>query len=153
MCFSRPRATLLLTGGVFVAGVPSALSYSPASLAVAGRPVLDLIDESVGTFALLISALCIVFVFVWVADLETVHKELGRLYPFVRYLIPVVLVVVIAARTIGIASPGWRLIVDHTRDGPFDLFVAVALLIVFTVLGWVLRNRLPAPPRLRGRRR
>jgi NSS family neurotransmitter:Na+ symporter len=150
---SRRRATLLLTGVVFVAGVPSALSYSPVTLAVAGRPILDLVDESVGTFALPISALCIVFVFVWMADIETVHAELGRLYPFVRYLTPVVLVVVTVARTAGVARPAWRLIVDHTRDGPLGLLVAVALLLVFAVLGWELRNRLPAPPRLRSRRR
>lgn len=150
---SRPRATLLLTGGVFIAGLPSALSYSPARLAVGGQPILDLIDESVGTFALPISALLIVFVFVWITDLETVHEELGRLYPFVRYLIPSVLVVVIAARAVGIARPAWRLVVDHSREDPFGLFVAAALLLVFAVFGWGLRDRLPDPPRLRGRRR
>jgi|AntDeeMetagen134_2_1112570.scaffolds.fasta_scaffold04818_3 NSS family neurotransmitter:Na+ symporter len=149
---SRARATLLLTSGVFVAGVPSALSYSPIDLTVAGRPVLDLVDESVGTFALPISALCIVFVFVWATDLDVVREELGRLYPFVRYLIPVVLVVVTAARTVGIARPAWRLVVAHTRNGPLGLLVAAALLLVFAVLGWELRNRLPAPPRLRRRR-
>jgi NSS family neurotransmitter:Na+ symporter len=150
---SRPRATLLLTGGVFAAGAPSALSYSPVDLAVAGRPVLDLVDESVGTFALPISALCIVFVFVWATDLETVHEELGRLYPLVRYLIPVVLVVVLAARAVGLARPAWRLVVDHARNGPLGPLVAAVLLLVFTVLGWALRDRLPAPPRLRDRRR
>jgi NSS family neurotransmitter:Na+ symporter len=151
--FSRPRATLLLTGGVFVAGVPSALSYSPLGLALAGRPVLDLVDESVGTFALPISALCIVFVFVWVADLETVHGELGRFYPLVRYLIPVVLVVVTVARAVGIARPAWRLVVDHARNGPVGPLVAIGVLLVFAVAGWELRDRLPAPSRLRGRRR
>jgi len=128
------------------------LSYSPIDLTVAGRPVLDLVDESVGTFALPISALCIVFVFVWATDLDVVREELGRLYPFVRYLIPVVLVVVTAARTVGIARPAWRLVVAHTRNGPLGLLVAAALLLVFAVLGWELRNRLPAPPRLRRRR-
>jgi NSS family neurotransmitter:Na+ symporter len=150
---SRRRATLLLTGSVFLAGVPAALSYSPVTLAVAGRPVLDLVDESVGTFALPISALCIVLVFVWVADVEPVREELGLLYPLVRYLIPVVLVVVTAARTVGIARPAWRLVVDHARNGPLGLLIAVAFLLVFTVFGWGLRNRLPAPSRLRGRRR
>ena len=150
---SRHRATLVLTSGVFAAGVPSALSYSPVNLAVAGRPILDLVDESVGTFALPISALCIVFVFIWIADLETIHEELGRLYPLVRYLIPFVLIVVTAAQILGIARPAWRLVVDQTRDGPLGLVVATALLLVFVVFGWELRNRLLAPPRLRERRR
>jgi NSS family neurotransmitter:Na+ symporter len=115
--------------------------------------MLDLIDESVGTFALPISALCILYVFVWAADLETVHEELGRLYPFVRYPIPVVLVLVIGARVVGTTEPAWRLVVDHARNGPLGLLVATVLLFVFAVLGWEFRNRLPPPPRLRGRRR
>jgi NSS family neurotransmitter:Na+ symporter len=151
--FARPRATLLLTGGVFVAGLPSALSYSPVRLAVAGRPVLDLVDESVGTFALPISALCILFVFVWAADLGAVREELGRLYPLVRYLIPVVLVVVIAAQTAGIARPAWRLIIDHARSGLLGPLVAAVVLLAFALLGWALKDRLPDPPRLRGGRR
>lgn len=150
---SRPRATLLLTAGVFVAGVPSALSYSPMGLAVAGRPVLDLIDESVGTFALPVSALLIVFVFVWSADTDAVREELGRFYVLVRYLIPFVLVVIITARAVGIARPAWRLVVDHTRNGPLALLVTAVLLLVFAGLGWWLRDRLPAPPRFRSRRR
>jgi NSS family neurotransmitter:Na+ symporter len=144
---SRHRATLLLTGGVFVAGVPSALSYSPVTLAVAGRPVLDLVDESVGTFALPISALCIVLVFVWVSDADTGREELGRLYPLVRYLIPVVLLVVTAARTVGVARPAWRLVVDHTRHGPLGALIAAALLLAFAVFGWELRKRLTARDR------
>jgi NSS family neurotransmitter:Na+ symporter len=150
---SRPRATLLLTGGVFVAGIPSALSYSPINLAVAGRPVLDLVDESVGTFALPISALLIVFVFVWTTDIDAVHEELGQFYSLVRYLIPLVLVVIITARTIGIARPAWRLIIGHTRNGPLGLLVTAILLLVFAVLGWGLRDRFPASSRFRSRRR
>jgi NSS family neurotransmitter:Na+ symporter len=64
----RGRSTLRLTAGVFLAGLPSALSYSPLELAVAGTPVLDLVDESVGTHALPISAILIAVVFVHDAD-------------------------------------------------------------------------------------
>ena len=145
--FSRPHATLLSVGGVFLAGIPSALSYSPLSLGIAGRPILDLVDESVGTFALPISALCLVFVFVWTTDARPLRDELGRLYPLVRYLIPVVLGSVTATRAVGIARPAWRLVVDHARDGPFGLLVAAALLFGFTVLGWLFRDRLPTPRR------
>jgi NSS family neurotransmitter:Na+ symporter len=146
---SRPQASVALTGGVFLLGVPSALSYSPLGVAVAGRPILDVVDESVGTFALPISALLIVFVFVRSVELETVRRELGSFYPLVRYLIPFVLVVVTAARAVGVARPAWRLVVDHARDGSFGLLVAVIVLFAFGVVGWLLRDRLPAPPRLR----
>jgi NSS family neurotransmitter:Na+ symporter len=149
---SRRRATALLTGGLFVVGLPSALSYSPVGLAVAGRPVLDLIDESVGTFALPLSALLILFVFVWRLDLGRVRADLGVVYPLVRYLIPAVLVVVTAAKAVGVARPAWRLLFDHARTGPVGISTAVGLLLLFTVAGWLARNRLRPPPRLRRRR-
>jgi NSS family neurotransmitter:Na+ symporter len=85
----RRQATVLLTGGVFVLGVPSALSYSPVRLVVAGRPVLDLVDESVGTFALPVSALLIIAVFVFATDVRQAREELDSLYPLVRYVNPV----------------------------------------------------------------
>jgi NSS family neurotransmitter:Na+ symporter len=62
----RRTATLALTAGLFLLGLPSALSYSPADVAVAGRPVLDFVDETVGSFALPISALLIAIAFGWV---------------------------------------------------------------------------------------
>jgi len=145
---SRRGATAALTGGVFLAGIPSALSYSPVDLAVAARPVLDVVDDSVGTFALPVSALLIVVVFVWVADLEEVAADLGLLAPLVRYLIPVVLVAVTAARAAGVAVPAWRLLVDHADDGPFAVAVAVVAFAVLAGLGWLARNR-GSPPRRR----
>ncbi|WP_311173756.1 sodium-dependent transporter [Halobellus ordinarius] len=150
---SRPRATIALTGGVFVVGVPSALSYSPMRLAAFGRPVLDIVDESVGTFALPISAILILFAFVWAVDLDTVHDDLGILYPLVRYLIPVILVVVTAAKAIGVAQPAWRLLVNRARRGSVGVIVAACLFVAFAGLGWAARDRLPAPPRLRRNRR
>ena len=151
--FDRRQATSVLTGGVFLAGIPSALSYSPAELLVAGQPVLDLVDESVGTFALPISALCILYVFVWVADLEAIQDELKQFYPFVRYLIPAVLVLITAARSVGAARPAWRLLIDQSRNGPLGFFIAAAVLLLFAIMGWKARKWLPAPPRFRGRRR
>ena len=147
----RTRATLLLTGGVFLAGVPSALSYSPLDLAVAGTPVLDLVDESVGTYALPVSAVLIAVVFVWVADLDPVRAELGRLYPLVRYVIPPVLVVVTGAKAVGVARPVWHLLLDGTRDESLALVVTVVALAALGAVGWVLRSRLPYPRRRRRR--
>jgi NSS family neurotransmitter:Na+ symporter len=99
----RSRATILLTAGVFLAGIPSALSYSPVRLLVAGTPVLDLVDESVGTYALPVSGFLIAVVFLWLADFDAVHEELGRLYPLAKYAIPSVLAVVTVARGLGVA--------------------------------------------------
>jgi NSS family neurotransmitter:Na+ symporter len=105
-----------------------------------------------GTFALPISALLILFAFVWAADFETVRRDLAGLYPLVRYPIPVVLVLVTAARALGVARPAWRLLVDHARTGPLGPVVSLVVFAVLAGLGWALRNRLPAPPRFRRRR-
>ena len=142
---SRPRATLLLAAGVFAAGVPSALSYSPVGLAAAGRPVLDLVDESVGTFALPVSALLLVWVFVWRADLG--RADLRGLYPLVRYLVPAVLAVVTAAQVAGVARPAWRLVVDHARGGLLGSTVAAVALLAAAALGWRFRDQLSASRR------
>jgi NSS family neurotransmitter:Na+ symporter len=139
----RSRATILLTGGVFLVGIPSALSYSPVRLLVAGKPVLDLVDESVGTYALPLSGLLIAVVFLWVADFEAVRAELGRLYPLAKYAIPPVLAVVTAARGLGVARPAWRLLVGRPRDGLLGMLVVGLLLLVFVGVGWLLKSMLP----------
>lgn len=147
---TRLQATLALTGGVLVLGIPSALSYSPLRLAVLGRPVLDLVDESVGTYALPISALCITIVFVWMTDIETVHAELGRLYPLVRYVIPVVLVVITLAKIVGVGRPAWRLLVAAAPGGAVGVVVAFAVFAILFGVGWTRRDRLRRFNRRRG---
>jgi NSS family neurotransmitter:Na+ symporter len=139
----RVRATRLLTAGVFVAGLPSALSYSPLELAVAGTPVLDLVDESVGTYALPVSAVLIALVFVWGADFDPVRDELGRLYPLVRYLLPPALVAVTGAKAVGVARPAWRLLLDGARDETLALVATAVALATLGAIGWLLRARLP----------
>jgi NSS family neurotransmitter:Na+ symporter len=137
---SRTHATAVLTTGVFLAGIPSALSYSAASLTVSGVPVLDIVDESVGTFALPISALLIVVTFVWVADIDAVRVDVGRLYPLVQYLIPAVLVLVVIARVAGVARPAWRLLLGRARLLPPGLVVGGGLLFGVVTIVWSLRR-------------
>ena len=146
----RRRATVLLSGGILVIGVPSALSYSPVRLFVFGKPFLDIIDESVGTYALPVSALLIVLVFVWATDIEAVRDELGRLYPVLKYAVPTVLFVVTVAKVVGVSLPAWRLLINRSRDGIPSVGVTVAVLIFLVGLGWLLRARLPYPRRRRG---
>lgn len=145
----RRRATALLTGGVFLFGLPSALSYSPLRLAIAGTPVLDVVDESVGTYALPVSAVLIVVVFVWRADLPAVQAQLGRLYPLVRYLIPPVLILVTAAQATGVARPAWRLLLDGRRDGVLTIAVVTLALVALFGLSLALASRLSYPRRRR----
>jgi NSS family neurotransmitter:Na+ symporter len=146
---TRPRATRYLTAGVFGLGIPSALSYSPLRLAVAGRPVLDLVDASVGTYALPVSALLITFVFVWATELDGVRTALGRLYPLVRYVTPAVLLVVTLAKALGVAVPAWRMLLEAERTGSVGFLVAVGLLTTLAGSGWVFRDRIRRSPRRR----
>ncbi|MFC7235149.1 sodium-dependent transporter [Halosegnis marinus] len=135
----RRRATAGATALVFVLGLPSALSYSPVRLAVAGRPVLDLVDESAGTYALPLSALCLVAAFVWAGGAGAVRAELGRLDPLVRYAIPAVLVAATGAKLLGVARPAWRLLVDGAAGVGGAVFVGA--LAVLAPLGWYLGRR------------
>ncbi|MCU4717264.1 sodium-dependent transporter [Halapricum hydrolyticum] len=138
--YGRQRATALLTGGVLLAGLPSALSYSPVDLAFAGRPVLDLVDESVGTFALPISALLIVYAFVWQHEFSRVQADLGRLYPLVRYALPAVLAIATGAKAAGVARPAWRLLVGRARGEPLVIALAtLALLTLVALVMWLSR--------------
>jgi NSS family neurotransmitter:Na+ symporter len=138
---SRTSATRALTVGVFVLGLPSALSYSPVDLALAGRPVLDLVDESVGTYALPVSALLITYSFVWASEFDGVRDALGRLYPLVRYVTPALLLTVTAARLAGVARPAWRLLVGRTQADSLGAAVAASVLLLVAVVGWRRKRR------------
>jgi NSS family neurotransmitter:Na+ symporter len=140
----RTKATHYLTAAIFLVGLPSALSYSPLQLAAAGSPILDLVDESVGTYALPVSALLITFTFVWATEIESVRADLGRLYPLVRYVTPAMLAAVTAAKALGAARPAWRLLVGASRTDPLGTVVTAAVFVLLGLTGWRLRDRLPS---------
>lgn len=139
--WTRSRATRMLTGLVFLAGIPSALSYSTLHLSISGVPVLDIIDESVGTYALPISALLLLGVFAWAAPdaLREIRRELGRVTPIVRYVLPLVLVIITGLKIAGVARPSWSALATRmTLRG----LVALGLLLgAVSVVGYLLRDR------------
>jgi NSS family neurotransmitter:Na+ symporter len=145
---TRPRSTAVLTGGVFAIGLLSALSYSPIDLRLVGEPILDLVDESVGTFALPVSAILITLVFVWRADIETVTEDLGPVYPIVRYLVPPILIVTTGSKILGFGRPTWRLLLDHPTIPRFGFVVFVGVFALLVFFGWYYRDRF-SRPRLR----
>ena len=93
---SRQRASVAMTGVILLAGLPSALSYSAVGLSVLDRPFLDVLDASVGTLGLPLSALAIIVIFAWYQDEATLRAQLGDtvVLPLVKYVVPVVLLVV-----------------------------------------------------------
>ncbi|MDD1665349.1 MAG: sodium-dependent transporter, partial [Methanomicrobiales archaeon] len=101
-----------LTALVILLGLPSALSYTGVALSVGGVRILDLLDETVGTIALPVTALLIAVVFTWYAGKGLLEEEMGSepgwlkvVYPITKFLAPVVLVVITIAwiiNTLGI---------------------------------------------------
>jgi len=114
----RRRVALLLTGLVLLTGLPAALSYTGLSLSVAGVRILDLMDETVGTMGLPLTALLTAVVFTWYAGsgmlAEEMEGEQGWLkvvVPVTKYLVPVVLAAITVARLVfGLDFPGWHLV-------------------------------------------
>lgn len=97
----RGAATAATAGAVFVLGLFSALSYSAAGLQVAGTPVLDVLDETVGAYALPVSAVLVAVAFTWFQPREVVLDQFGgvrALVPLTKYVVPVALGGVVALR-------------------------------------------------------
>jgi len=123
--WSRIRVTAVLTGGLLVAGLPAALSYSTVHLTFGGIRVLDFLDETVGTVGLPIGALLISLVFSWFVPEEVFREASGLspgitrfLIPLYRYGIPLVLALTTAGRiAAGFDFPGTRLLPGSSYIG------------------------------------
>lgn len=136
---TRRQSTAVLTALVIALGLPSALSYSAVDLRVLGWRVLDLLDETVGTMALPVTALLIAFVFTWFLPAADLNEECGvtpgrrswraLIIPAVRYVIPVALIAVTVSRVVLSIDPGgWHLVAVAYLGNMRQLTVTVALL-------------------------
>jgi NSS family neurotransmitter:Na+ symporter len=97
---SRRGVSLVLTAAVIGLGLPSALSYSAADLRFQGIRILDIMDETVGGFGLVLTATLIAVTFTWLLDDELLRREIGRgsrlILPMVKYAVPAVLALALA---------------------------------------------------------
>ncbi|MFB6130296.1 MAG: sodium-dependent transporter, partial [Salinigranum sp.] len=143
---SRGTMTLLVTAVVFLLGLPSALSYSRLHLSLAGLPVLDLMDETVGTLALPVTAVLIAVVFTWYQSDETLRRQVGDsvVVPLVKYAIPLVLVGVTGFRlALNVDFPGWHVLPGAHFVGRLPQVAgALAALVVLLIAGRLLSDRL-----------
>jgi NSS family neurotransmitter:Na+ symporter len=95
----RKRTALLLTIGALAVGIFPCLSYTGANLEMFGSKILDIMDNTVGTLGLPITAVLISLVFSWYYERKELAAEIpGRWFPLVfyttRYVVPVVLVLI-----------------------------------------------------------
>lgn len=136
--FDRPKATAAVTGVVVLLGLPSALSYSSVGFAVGGVAFLDVLDETVGTLGLPVTALCIALAFAWAVPAERMRAAVGfdAAYLVPKYVLPLVLLVVIGLRVgLGFSAAGWHVLpgVEAVRAnrlasvGAFALLAAVGI--------------------------
>lgn len=136
--FSRGQATVLVSVLVFLLGLPSLLSYTPFQFYVWETPFLDLLDNSVGTLGLPVTALIISITFGYFARHEDVQvPRIERLTTVsTKYLLPPILVVIIASQLVlGFDVPGWRTLPGRTLDEPF---VSATILFSIGILVYLL---------------
>lgn len=157
---SRPIVTLTLLVALLGLGIGPALSYTSVNLSFAGVPLLDFMDDTLGTFGLPISALILAMAFRWLSRQDILRGEIGDAVPgwtfkllslLTKYAIPPVLLVILVSRLISDSRfPGWHILPDGpllgtlTRDIAvfvmLPLLLASTLFVVYVVLG---RRRSP----------
>jgi len=78
MGWDRKRTTAVLTGILLLTSLVPALSFSAARLSIGGIPVLDLMDETIGTLGLHVAAAVFAIAFTWFSPRQIFTAENGR---------------------------------------------------------------------------
>ncbi len=139
--WSRKRASIIVTGLILLAGLPSALSYSAVELSVLGRPFLDALDSTVGSLGLPLGAIALIIVFTWAQDEAALRAQLGDsvVLPLVKYVVPLVLAVVTTLSVVsGIDFTAWRRLPGAGTLSNLDLVTGTAVIALgLAVVGWL----------------
>lgn len=139
--WTRHRTTAVLTGLLLGTSLLPALSYSALRLTVFTVPVLDFMDETLGTLGLHAAAILLAVTFTWFVPAETFYAGLGgpsRLnragFLLCRYLIPAVLFLTLGAElAAGFHGPGLSFI-PGTKYAGSAIPAGVAVLVLIIVL-------------------
>jgi NSS family neurotransmitter:Na+ symporter len=144
MGWTRAESAFLVTAGIILIGLPSALSYSAAGWTFYGVAVLDFMDETVGTIGLPVTAVITSVVFSWYLPQEVFETSIGKKWnagpvirPLCRYIIPAVIIVTTGARLIsGIDFGATRLVPGTPFIGtvPQIGWICVILLLLFVFI-------------------
>lgn len=78
----KPATAVMITGGIMVVlGIPSALSFTPVQLSLAGMPFLDFMDQFGGTSVVIASGLIGAGMFSWFVPRQKIHDSLTQTTP------------------------------------------------------------------------
>jgi len=112
--WTRRKTTMILTGILLIISLLPALSYSALRLPIFDVLLLDLMDETVGTFGLQIAAILLAVTFTSFLSSEVFFNELGKttlmnriIFFLCKYVIPAVLLLTIGVQLLtGLKVPG-----------------------------------------------
>lgn len=145
--WTRQKTTAVLTAVLLLVSLLPALSYSAARLLLFGIPVLDLMDETVGTIGLHLSAAVVAIAFTWFLPREVFESETKQsflmsrvVFPLCKYVIPAVLLVTIGVHLVaGFEIPdatyiaGARYLNAWIQMGGLTTFIAGTLVIIMII--------------------
>ena len=111
--WTRKRTTMVLTGILLLVSLGPALSFSAMRLSIGGIPVLDIMDETIGTLGLHFAAVILALAFTWFLPRNVFEDEVGRstrltrlVFTLCKYVIPAVLVITIGVHLfLGLGIP------------------------------------------------
>jgi NSS family neurotransmitter:Na+ symporter len=112
--WTRRKTAVVLTGILLFISLLPMLSYSAQRLLVYGIPLLDIMDETVGTFGLQISAILLAVTFTSFLSPDIFFSELGKatlmnriIFFLCKYVIPAALLLTIGMQLfMGLKVPG-----------------------------------------------
>jgi NSS family neurotransmitter:Na+ symporter len=147
--WSRRRTTAVVTGVLLGVTMLPALSYSAANLSFMGVPLLDFMDESVGTLGLHVAAVILAVTFTWFLPADVFMSETGGACPLnraifllCRYLIPAVLLLTVAAQLVtGFTVAGSSFIPGTRHIGSLLQVEGVAFVACIVLVACIIAGR------------
>ena len=150
--WARRRTATVLTGILLVVSIIPALSFSAAQLSLGGIPVLDLMDETIGTIGLHLSAAIMAIAFTWFLPRDVFESETKQsflmsrvVFPLCKYVIPAALLVTIGVHMVsGFEFPdatyvaGVHYLNAWLQTGGLATFIA-GILIIYLIIDKVRR--------------
>ncbi|MDO9035990.1 MAG: sodium-dependent transporter [Methanoregula sp.] len=148
--WTRRKTTVILTALLLLVTLLPALSYSAMHLSVNGIPLLDIMDETVGTLGLHIAAILLAVAFTSFISPQVFFSETGSatrldriIFILCKYVIPVTLLLTIAGYLVtGIEIPGTSFIPGTLHIGPLSQVVGVSLIAVLILVAIFIGGKL-----------